>query len=43
LANLKLKKIVLVITADPYSGKVIKVFPLTTSGYEMAAERMVWG
>jgi len=31
------------LVARPYLGKVTKAFPLTPSGYEMAAERMAWG
>jgi len=27
----------------PNLGKVTEAFPLTPSGYEMAAERMAWG
>jgi len=31
------------LVAVPYLGKVSKAFPLTSSGYEIAAERMAWG
>jgi len=27
----------------PYLRKVTKAFPITSSGYEMAAERIAWG